>query len=120
VNYLNRAPNLTRIITMAEERVVGLTGGDLAPAKCPRWSGRSWRTRRWADGGQRWSESLWPRAGAEELIASEESGLSTTVEFNWSVREALPGDAEAVRMRNLKMVQWLTRSTLFGGRRKSS
>jgi hypothetical protein len=41
------------------------------------------------------------------------------VEFNWSVRGALPGDAEAVRTRNLRIVQRLTRSTLSGGRRKS-
>jgi hypothetical protein len=104
---------------VAEERATGLTGSDLAPAKCPRRSGRSWRTHRWADGGRRWSESLWPCAGAEELVGGEESSLNTTVEFNWSVREALPGDAEAVHPRNLKMVQWLTRSTLSGERRKS-
>jgi hypothetical protein len=57
--------------------------------------------------------------GAEELVGGEESGLNTAVEFNWSVQEALPGDAEVVRTRNLKMVQWLTWSTLSGGRRKS-
>jgi hypothetical protein len=55
VNYPTRAPNLTGIVTTAEERAAGLTGSDLAPAKCPRRSRRSWRTHRWADGDQRWS-----------------------------------------------------------------
>jgi hypothetical protein len=99
--------------------VAGLTGGDLALMKCPRRSGRSWQTRHWVDGGRRWSESLWPRARAEELVGGEESGLNTPVKFNWLAREALPGDAEAVRTRNLKMAQWLTRSTLSGEWKKS-
>ena len=81
MNYLTRAPNLTGIVTAVEERAAGLTDGDLALVKCPRRSGRSWRTRRWADGGRRWSESLWPRAGAEELVGGEESGLNTAVEL---------------------------------------
>jgi hypothetical protein len=104
VNYLTHTPNLTEIVTAVKERAAGLTSGDLATVKCPRRSRRSWRTRRWADGGRRWSESLWPRARAEELIGGEESGLNTTVKFNWLAREALPGDAEAVRTRNSKMV----------------
>jgi hypothetical protein len=41
------------------------------------------------------------------------------VEFNWSARGALPGHAEDVHMRNLIMVQQLTRSTLSGWRRDS-
>jgi hypothetical protein len=55
----------------------------------------------------------------EELDGGEESSLNTAIKFNWLVREALLGDTEVVRTRNLKMVQWLTRSTLSGGRRKS-
>jgi hypothetical protein len=39
VSYPTRAPNLTGIVTAAEEKAVGLTGGDLAPVKCPRRSG---------------------------------------------------------------------------------
>jgi hypothetical protein len=57
--------------------------------------------------------------GAEELIGGEESGLNMVVEFNWSVRGALPGDAEVVCTRNFIMVQQLTWSTLSGERRKS-
>jgi hypothetical protein len=59
--------------------MVGLTGGGLAPAKGSQRSGRSWRTRRWLDGGWRWSDLLWPRASAEELIGGEESGLHRAV-----------------------------------------
>jgi hypothetical protein len=59
------------------------------------------------------------RAGAEELVGGEESSLNMAVKFNWLAWGALPGDTEAMRTRNLKMVQWLTRSTLPGGRRKS-
>jgi hypothetical protein len=65
---------------------------------------RSWRTRRWADGGQRWSESLWPRARVEELVGGEESSLNTMVKFNLLAQGALLGDTEVVRTRNLKMV----------------
>jgi hypothetical protein len=41
--------------------------------------------------------------GAEELVGGEESGLYTVVEFNWSARGALPGDAEVVRMLELAL-----------------
>jgi hypothetical protein len=44
------------------------------------------------------------RARVEELIDGEESGLNTTIKFNWLAREALPGGVEAVRTRNLNMV----------------
>jgi hypothetical protein len=55
--------------------------------------GRAWRRR-----------GVWPKYGGKvQLVGSE----------------ALPGDTEVVRTRNLKMVQWLTRSTLSGERRKS-
>jgi hypothetical protein len=55
----------------------------------------------------------------EELVGSEESSQNTAVKFNWLAWGSLPSDTEAVRTRNLKMVQWLTRSTLSDGRRKS-
>jgi hypothetical protein len=119
VNYPTRTPNLIGMVVAAEKRAAGLTGGSLAPAKCPQRSGRFRRTRRWADGGRRWSESFWPRARAKELVDSEGSHLYTAVEFNWSAQGALPGDAENVRTRNLIMVQRLTRSTLSGGWRDS-
>jgi hypothetical protein len=83
---------------------VGLIGGDLAPVKCPRRSGRSWRTRRWANGNRRWSKSPWSRARVEEFVSGEESGLNMAVKFNWLAREALLGDLEVVRPRNLKIV----------------
>jgi hypothetical protein len=50
-------------------------------------------------------ESLWPRVGVEELVGDEESGLNTAVKFNLSVRGVLPCDTEAMRTRNLRMVQ---------------
>jgi hypothetical protein len=100
VNYPTRAPNLTGIVTAAEKRAAGLTGGGLAPVKCPRRSGRFRRTRRWADGGRWWSESSYPRAWVDELVGGKGLGLYTTVEFNWSARGALPGDTEVVRTRN--------------------
>jgi hypothetical protein len=45
-------------------------------------SGRMWRTRRYHWFGRRWSESCWPRAGADEVIDGEGLGLYTAVEFD--------------------------------------
>jgi hypothetical protein len=59
--------------------MVGIIGGGLAPAKGSRRLGRSWQTRRWSDGDRGWSESSWPRAGVEELVGGEESGLHRAV-----------------------------------------
>jgi hypothetical protein len=49
---LTCAPKLTGTVTTAEERVVGLTGGDLSPVKWPWRSGRSRRSHRWS--ARRW------------------------------------------------------------------
>jgi hypothetical protein len=114
---INLRPTFTGIVTAAENKAAGHTGDGLAPAKGSRRSGRSWRTHLWSDDGRRWSESFWPRAQAEELVGGEEFGLHRVVGFNWSARGALQGDAEAMRTRNLMMVQRLTRSTLSVGRR---
>jgi hypothetical protein len=57
VNYPTRAPNPTGIVAAEEKREARLTGDGLAPAKGSQRLGRSWRTRRWSDGGRWWSES---------------------------------------------------------------
>jgi hypothetical protein len=99
-----------------EKRAARLTCVVLAPVRCPgrlRWS------RRCAGRRRRWSESVGPRAQAGELVGGECPDLTTTKEFYWLDRRALPSDAEAVCARNLEMVQWLTWSTLSGEQKKS-
>jgi hypothetical protein len=56
---------------------VGLTGGDLAPVRCPGMSRRLRWSRRGAGRRQRWPESAGPCAQAREFIDDECSGLLT-------------------------------------------
>jgi hypothetical protein len=51
--------------------VVGLTGGDLAPVRCPGRSGRLQRSRRGTGRRWRWQELVGPRAQAGEFVGGE-------------------------------------------------
>jgi hypothetical protein len=79
VNHLTSDPIPIGTVAAEDKRVAGLIDGGLAPAKGSQRSGRSWRTRRWSNGGWWWSELPWSRAGAEELVSGEESGLHLAV-----------------------------------------
>jgi hypothetical protein len=57
--------------------VAGLTGGDLAPVRCPGRSRRLRRSRRGVGRRQRSPESAGPRAHAGEFVGGECSGLLT-------------------------------------------
>jgi hypothetical protein len=61
---LTRSPNLIGTVPTAEKRAAGLTGGDLAPVRCPGRSGRLQRSHRGAGRCRRWLESAGPRAQA--------------------------------------------------------
>jgi hypothetical protein len=68
---LTRAPILTGTVTAAEKRAARLTGGDLAPVRCPRRSGRSrWSRRRWLVAGGGWSRSVLGRRRGSSSAAS--------------------------------------------------
>jgi hypothetical protein len=55
---------------VAEKRAARLTGGDLAPVRCPGRSGRLRRSRRCVGWRRRWPESVGPRAKAGELVGA--------------------------------------------------
>jgi hypothetical protein len=74
---LTRGPTTIGTVPMAEKRMVGLTGGDLASVRCPVRSGRLRRSRRGTGRRQRWRELVGPRAQAGEFIGGECSGLLT-------------------------------------------
>jgi hypothetical protein len=61
----------------AEERAERLIGGEIAPVRCLRRSGKLRWSRRRADRCQRWPESVGPRAQAGEFVDGECSGLLT-------------------------------------------
>jgi hypothetical protein len=52
-------------------------------------------------------EASWPRARAKKLIGGEDSGLTTTVEFNHVTLEASLDVGEAVGVSNLTMAHLL-------------
>jgi hypothetical protein len=64
-------------VSTAEERAKGLTGGEIAPVRCPGRLGKSRWSRRGADHRQRWPELAGPRALAGEFVSGEDSGLLT-------------------------------------------
>jgi hypothetical protein len=74
---LTRGRSLIGTVPAAEKRAAGLTGGDLAPVRCPRRSGRLQWSRRGAGQRRRWPESADPRAQAGEFIGGECSSLLT-------------------------------------------
>jgi hypothetical protein len=64
-------------VSAVEERAERLTGGEIAPVRCPGRSGKLRRSHRGTGRRQRWSKSGGPRAQAGEFIGGEYSGLLT-------------------------------------------
>jgi hypothetical protein len=73
----SRGPSPIRTAPTVEERAEGLTGGEIAPVKCPGRLGRLRRSRRGTVRCRRWSESAGPHAQAGKFVGGEYSGLLT-------------------------------------------
>jgi hypothetical protein len=58
-------------VPAAEKRAAGLTGGEIAPVRCPGKSGRLRLSLRGTDRRRRWPELVGPRAQAGEFVGGE-------------------------------------------------
>jgi hypothetical protein len=82
-----QGPLSTRTVFREENTAAPLNAVGSIPGVWSGRRGRMWRTRQYLWFGWRWSESCWPRAGADEVIDGKGLGLYTAVEFDWIVGE---------------------------------